>query len=237
MTSSVIRFLGFVAALLGVSAAVVGGYGAATTPFTDFPAFESTGDKLLAYYSYFTLWSNLLGAAAGVSYALWFTRGRDGGWFGAVLRIDATIMLMATGLVYHLLIADGSPHTGTQAFTAPIIHGIMPVLLPVIWLLHLSQRHRPDVRVNTVLGALFIPAVWTAWTFWRGQVTAGYYPYDFMNAAEIGLPRAILTTAAIYAVFIVFMLILGVVERITLRRSKMRQSYITVDTAKSRPAK
>ena len=218
MTSSVIRFLGLVAAVLGVSAAIVGGYGAATTPFTDYPAFTSTGEKLLAYYSYFTLWSNLIGAAAGLSYAFWFVRGRDGGWLGAVLRLDATIMLMATGLVYHLLIADGSPNTGTQAFTAPIIHGIMPVLLPVIWLIHMAHRTRPDVRPRTLLGALIIPAVWTAWTFWRAQVTGGYYPYDFMNATEIGLAGAVTTTAMIYVIFIVFMLVLGLIERLVIPR-------------------
>ncbi|MBI9001058.1 Pr6Pr family membrane protein [Corynebacterium sp. CCM 9185] len=218
MISSVIRFLGLVAAVLGVSAAIVGGIGVATTPFTDFPAFGSTGEKLLAYYSYFTLWSNILGAAAGLSYAFWFIRGRDGGGLGAVLRLDATIMLMATGLVYHLLVADGSPHTGTQAFTTPIIHGIMPVLLPAIWLLHMTQRHRPDVRLRTLLGALIIPAIWTAWTFWRAQVTGGYYPYDFMDATEIGLARSVTTTAMIYVIFTVFMLVLGLIERVVLSR-------------------
>ncbi|MCK7638424.1 Pr6Pr family membrane protein [Corynebacterium pygosceleis] len=214
----VIRFLGIVAAVLGVSAAIVGGYGAATTPFTDFPAFGTPGEKLVAYYSYFTLWSNILGAVAGLSYAFLFVRGRDGGWLGAVLRLDATIMLMATGLVYHLLIADGSPNTGTQAFTAPVIHGIMPVLLPVIWLLHMTRRHRPDVRLSTLLGSLVIPLVWTAWTFWRAHATGGYYPYNFMDATEIGLARSATTTAMIYVIFIVFMLVLGLIERLVIPR-------------------
>ena len=116
--STVVRVLGLIAFLLATAAVVVSGVHNARNPFEEFPAFDTPGQKLIATYSYFTLWSNIVGAGLGLAY---FLGNHESRW-AAAARIDAAMMLLVTGLVYNFVLADGSPSVGTYRFTNPVEH-------------------------------------------------------------------------------------------------------------------
>ena len=74
MINQLVRWLGLIMFLLGGSAFILSGINSQIVPFENWPAFTSGPEKLLANYSYFTLWSNLLGALVGLGYFTNFRR-------------------------------------------------------------------------------------------------------------------------------------------------------------------
>ena len=94
MINQLVRWLGLIMFLLGGSAFILSGINSQIVPFENWPAFTSGPEKLLANYSYFTLWSNLLGAFVGLGYFTNFRRVSP--TLAKVVRIDAALMLTVT---------------------------------------------------------------------------------------------------------------------------------------------
>lgn len=215
--STVVRVLGLIAFLLATAAVIVSGVHNARNPFEEFPAFDTPGQKLIATYSYFTLWSNIVGAGLGLAY---FLGNHESRW-AAAARIDAAMMLLVTGLVYNFVLADGSPSIGTYRFTNPVEHMIMPVLMPVIWILSMPRRKRADITPINIGLALILPIIWCVWTFARGAAT-GWYPYFFLDVNDLGYTAALKNTAGVFLLFFVLIALLAGVEQL-LRRLGMRR--------------
>ncbi|APT85484.1 Pr6Pr family membrane protein [Corynebacterium aquilae] len=216
MLKIIVRVLGAVLFALGAVSVVLSGIDAAIHPFTPWPAFDSAGSKLVAEYSYFTLWSAIIGTAVAGFYALGHGT-RSSAWAKA-LRLDAAMMLIVTGLVYNLIIADGSPHLGLQAYTNTINHELLPIAMPVLWVLSMPLRTQRDITWPTIGRALIIPTIWVGYCLIRGTMT-GFYPYDFLNVTTLGYAVALRNIAGVYALFFVLVAILGLIERVLTSRS------------------
>ena len=109
MINQLVRWLGLIMFLLGGSAFILSGINSQIVPFENWPAFTSGPEKLLANYSYFTLWSNLLGALVGLGYFTNFRRVSP--TLAKVVRIDAALMLTVTTPLQH---STGSPSQSNQ---------------------------------------------------------------------------------------------------------------------------
>ncbi|WP_040358934.1 Pr6Pr family membrane protein [Corynebacterium durum] len=216
MINQLVRWLGLIMFLLGGSAFILSGINSQIVPFENWPAFTSGPEKLLANYSYFTLWSNLLGALVGLGYFTNFRRISP--TLAKVVRIDAALMLTVTGLIYNLILrATASPDEGIELYTNPVFHIIMPILAPLTWILFMflgDTKSEREITLTTTLLALVIPVVWTIWTVFRGITTGGYYPYGFINADKLGWPVAIRNIAGIYIGFFAAVSLVGGVEKL-----------------------
>lgn len=203
-----VRRTGALTAVLGGAAIALSGYQAATTVFQDWPAFETPKQKLINHYSYFTLWSNIIGALVSAQYAVGKRPARL-----AFLRINAVTMLVITGLVYNTLLAKTSIVEGLGKITNPIVHTIMPIAVPALWLLDRPGAPTQDVTRNSAAFAFAIPLLWAAYTFNRGIRTQGYYPYDFLNPTILGYPTAVRNVCAVGAVTAALIGAMSVAER------------------------
>jgi len=145
--------------------------------------------KIVNFYSFFTIQSNLVGAATFVIGAVVLVRGGRGGadpqWFG-VLRACATTYLVTTGVVYNLLLRGIElPQGTTVPWTNEVLHVIAPLLILVDWLFAPGRR---KLGFGTVGIVVIYPLVWVLYTMARGPFVSdeltgatSWYPYPFLN--------------------------------------------------------
>lgn len=107
----------------------------------------------------------------------------------SIARVDAVAMLATTGIVFNTILAKDSVIEGLLKFTNPIVHTIMPVAVPALWLL--DDRPSPDLTAKNIAWSFAFPLAWAGYAFARGVQTDGYYPYDFINPKLLGYPTAI----------------------------------------------
>jgi len=170
------------------------------------------GTRLVRFFSYFTVQSNLVILAAAAT--LMVGPFRDGrGW--RVLRLDAMMGIVITGLVFDLVLAKQVHLEGLAWWLTFAFHYFSPW-----WALlgYLLFGPRPRVAWSTVALAFIWPALWVAYTFLHGAVS-GWYPYPFLDAGKLGLGEALRNTGAVVLLAAVLAVAFKSLDRVpTIRR-------------------
>ncbi|GAA1683514.1 Pr6Pr family membrane protein [Glycomyces endophyticus] len=162
---------------------------------TDVNAAEAAGpvgtqERLVRLFSYFTIQSNVLVLLAS---GLLAARPDRDGRLWRVLHLDALLGIVITGIVFALVLAPLVHPVGVAWAVNAAFHYVSPVAFLLGWLVF-GPRGQADGR--TAWLAFLWPAAWIAYTFARGART-GWYPYPFLDAAELGWQRAALNTATV----------------------------------------
>lgn len=134
------------------------------------------------FFSYFTNLSNIIGAGVFLFCGgYWFaTRHRQP--HGAdLVRGLAVVCLVITWAVYNLLLVD-EPLGALQPWVNVVVHQIMPIAVFVDWLLDPPVRR---LRFGQTAWWLAFPVLYITYTMIRGPV-ADWYPYPFLNPANVG---------------------------------------------------
>lgn len=131
------------------------------------------------FFSYFTILSNSVAGLFLIGLAL--VPGRSRPRLGEWLRGAMTVYLATTGIVYAVLL-----DTGELGLTLPwvnaVLHRVIPIVLLVDWLVVRPQRR---VDYGKALAWIGIPMLYLVYSFVRGAVV-GWYPYPFLQPAEVG---------------------------------------------------
>jgi hypothetical protein len=172
----------------------------------DETAVPPLGTRLVRLVSYFTIQSNLLVAVVCLTLA---RDPRRDGPVWRVLRADALLGITLTGLVHFVLLRPLLDLEGASRLADTGLHVVVPVLTVLGWLLF-GPRPRLDGR--TVGRALLWPVAWLAWTLASGAAT-GWYPYPFLDVAEHGYPRVLLTAGGVTVLFLGFAVAARAVDR------------------------
>lgn len=146
--------------------------------------------RFIRLISFFTIQSNLLVLFAAISLAI--DPQRDGPVW-RVLRLDALLGIVITGIVFATVLAGLQQHTGMAAWTNAGFHYFSPCWTLLGWLLF---GPRPRITWRTVGLSFLWPALWTGYTFARGAIT-DWYPYPFMNVTKLGYAGALSNTALV----------------------------------------
>lgn len=158
-----------------------------------------TGTRVLRFFSYFTIQSNLLVLAA----VLPLTRDprHDGrGW--RVLRLTSVLGITITGLVYVFVLGPALNPTGLGWWTNAGLHYVAPVLALGSWLL---LGPRPRVTGATVAWSMAWPLAWIGYALALGALT-DWYPYPFLDVVEIGYAVALRNLAFVAVLAVVLLL-------------------------------
>lgn len=148
--------------------------------------------EIVRLFSYFTILTNALVALSEAAAA---HRTRLGG-VQRVLRINAVTGIIVTGVVYWTMLRGPDAPTGFPGLVDLLLHGAVPILAPVLWLL---LGPRGQISVRDVAWSFVFPVVYAAWTFGHGASTA-WYPYGFIDVAPVGWGGALTMAAVIFAV-------------------------------------
>jgi len=178
----------------------------------------SAAVKSVQFFSYFTILSNLLAAAAltapltapASGLATWAEQSGP--------RASVATYLTITAVVYHTMLAWQWHPQGLRLLSDTILH----TLTPAAYLIDLALRGgQGQARWIAAAKAMAFPALYGVWTLIHGAL-AGWYPYPFMNVAKRGYLTVLLTmvemSLAFALVAVVFIALSRVRAKVALGR-------------------
>jgi hypothetical protein len=142
-----------------------------------YSASGSVGTALGTMIVYFTITTNLVVAVlfTGMTAGL---RRFDESWLVA----GTALSILLVGIVYHLLLRGLRELSGGSAVANVLLHQVMPVLVPVFWLVFVAKG---KLRwVDTLIWAVYPLAYLVYALVWGGM--HGRYPYPFLNVEQLG---------------------------------------------------
>ncbi|MET0672312.1 MAG: Pr6Pr family membrane protein [Microbacterium pygmaeum] len=167
---------------------------------------QSLGERLINLFSYFTIQSNLF--VLGTSAALAVSIHRDSRLW-RVLRLDAMLGIIITGLVYDFVLAQLVHPTGWALAATIGFHYISPWATLLGWLVF---GPRPRMGWRVMAFAFIWPIAWLVLTFVRGGLT-GWWPYPFLDVNLIGLGDSVRNSAVILLIAVGIAALLVVLDK------------------------
>lgn len=177
--------------------------------------WAGVGPRLADFFSYFTIWSNILVAVVAVMLALDPDRSTR---VRRALRLSSLLMITVTALVYCLVLAPSANLTGWTLATTPLVHVLTPLVTVAGFVV---AGPRGWIRRGTLVDALAIPAVWVVFMLVRGVVT-GVYPYAFADVATHGYAAVAVNIAGVLALAFVLAGAFWALDRALTRRARPR---------------
>jgi len=164
-------------------------------------SFVTTPARVVNFLSFFTVQSNILVAVTCAMLARDLHRSSP---LFRVLRLDAVLCIVVTGVVFHLALASLQELTGWDLLADTILHTISPLLAMTGWLL-IGPRGALDGRIVSL--AVVAPMAWLGYALARGALVEDrfgndYYAYPFMNAQVHGYATALLRCALVVGLFL-----------------------------------
>lgn len=136
---------------------------------------------LLNFFGFFTVQSNLIGAAIAVVGAARLLRRAPVTTVWVVVRWAAATYLVVVGLVYWALLA---PLGAAGGVPLPWANLVLHLVTPVAALVDLAlARDTGPIPLRLLPLVLVYPLVWTAVVLIRGA-TDGWVPYPFLSPAQ-----------------------------------------------------
>jgi len=165
----------------------------------------SLGTRLVQLFSYFTIESNVIVLVTAIMLALRPLRDSPG-W--RIARLDSLLGIVITGLVFAIVLAPQVHLTGAALAATIGFHYIAPWATLAAWLLF---GPRPRLTWTTVVAAFAWPVAWLVYIFVQGAFTR-WYPYPFLDAAELGTGTAVRNAIVVLGIGIVLAVALKVVD-------------------------
>ena len=163
---------------------------------------------LVIYFGFFTITSNIFAAlcftaeATGTTTSFWAFFRRPG------IITCATACMTVVGLSYFFLLRKMWNPQGAQYVVDVLLHYVMPPVTLLFWWLVLPRR---SIRWSGWREFLVYPLAYLVYVFTRASLV-GFYPYYFIDANALGLPRALLNCAGITVLFLVVLAVMIVVN-------------------------
>jgi hypothetical protein len=154
----------------------------------------SMGLRLVRFFAYFTIESNLLVLVSTVALARDPERLPRG---LGTLRTAAVTGIVVTGLVHWFLLRPHLHLHGADLVADKLLHLVVPALAVVGWLVF---GPRPRMTRSTSLRATVWPLLWLVVILGEGGVT-GWYPYPFLDHREHGWDHVAVVCAGIFVLW------------------------------------
>lgn len=186
---------------------------ALTAVIKQFGLIEHTAFRITNFFSYFTIESNIFGAAMLIISAIFLLRGMQSTTLN-YFRGAATLYMVVTGIVYTLLLRGADVQTGSSWINS-VLHYIFPCVMLFDWF---WNKARP-VSLTKALWWLAFPLVYLVYSLIRGHFVH-WYPYPFLNAEKHGYLGVALTSVAITVAGVVLALLIARYSQLSTRAPK-----------------
>ncbi len=183
---------------------------------------DTVWERLFDWITYFTIVSNIVVAVVLtmlLARPALFTRTDGIGTLWRTLRLDSVLMIVITGVVYNLLLAEGGK-TDWDLLSNTMLHVVGPLLTLIVWII---AGPRGLISGRVVGLALVLPLLWAAFALIRGQVV-GAYPYPFLDVSANGLASVLTFIVVIMVVAVILALILMAIDAGLRRLARLPQS-------------
>lgn len=153
-------------------------------------------DMLIRFFSYFTILTNCMVAV----FYLGKNTGKEGLLSETPSRLTAiTLYILVVGLVYQVALRPIWEPQGLQMVVDELLHSVVPLSVGIYWFIFIGKIQNP---YSAVTRWLIYPACYLIYTLIRGYFL-GFYPYPFVNVAELGLEKVLINSFVILLLFIV----------------------------------
>jgi hypothetical protein len=143
----------------------------------------SVAGRVVNFFSFFTILSNILVALVLSSAALAIGSGRLAILTGPKVRAAAALYIGFTGVIYFLLLRTLWEPQGWQLVADAILHYATPVLYLVFWAVFVPKGR---LRLADVRAFLVFPVLYAIYSLLRGPLV-DWYPYPFLDPGRAGI--------------------------------------------------
>ncbi|MCJ7935495.1 MAG: Pr6Pr family membrane protein [Chryseobacterium sp.] len=152
-------------------------------------------ETTIRFFSFFTILTNLI-------IALYFTFNiieNNSSQFARSGTLTAiTVYILIVGLVYQIVLRQTWNPVGLQKVTDELLHSIIPLFVIIYWYLYENKK---GLHYRMILSWAVYPLLYLIYILIRGSFS-GFYPYPFMNVAELGWAKVLANAFLILIFFI-----------------------------------
>ncbi|MFD2037294.1 Pr6Pr family membrane protein [Belliella marina] len=153
-------------------------------------------ETIIRFFSFFTILTNTLVA---IYFSSQIVKGSLSRFFEKPGKLTAiTIYILVVGLVYQFVLRQVWDPTGMQKLVDELLHAATPIATLVYWVLYENKK---KIHWNQVPFWLIYPGVYLIFILVRGHFS-GFYPYPFVNVAEIGYQQALINSLGVLLLFV-----------------------------------
>ncbi|MWN90802.1 hypothetical protein GQ597_08810 [Gilliamella sp. Pra-s65] len=165
------------------------------TRFRPWQPSSSIG-RLVYYYSFFTVLSNLMLALS----CFWLTINPNCHRYSfKVIRLNGLVGVIITTIVYNIILRGiHSPPNILLKIANESLHVVIPVLGILTWFIWGPFR---KINIKVIVGSLLSLMGYGIYIFVRGYYTS-LYPYPFINVVQIGYFKALLAVSKVFLLFL-----------------------------------
>ena len=174
----------------------------------------SIPETILRYFGFFTILTNLL-----VALCCTFLLLKSSSYIARFFSKNATITAIAAyitivGIVYNLILRFLWNPKGLEQVVDELLHTIIPILFVLTWLLFIPKA---ILKWSNVLSWLIFPFLYLIYILIRG-LSAGYYPYPFLDVRQLGYNKVFLNSLGVLVAFLLVSILFIAIDRFIKRR-------------------
>jgi hypothetical protein len=152
-------------------------------------------ELLIRFFSYFTIWANVLVAVTLTAAAT----GLGGFLSKPSIQAAAAVYITMVGVVYSIFLRGAWDPEGWTAIADHSLHDVIPILYVAYWLIFAPKA---EVSWAAPIKWLVFPAVYFAYSLLR-EAVMGRYPYWFADVELLGYPTALMNAGLVLLAFAV----------------------------------
>ncbi len=164
----------------------------------------SIPETLLRFFTFFTILSNILVATCFTVLALKPGFGSSNFFSRASVLSAVTVYIAIVGTVYQLVLRPLWDPQGLQKIVDELLHSFTPPYFLLFWLLYVPKL---TLQWQNIFPWLLFPLCYLIIILLRGAV-ADYYPYPFVNVAQLGYGKVLLNCGIMLMAFLLFSVLL-----------------------------
>ena len=162
------------------------------------------GEKILRFFGYFTIDTNILCALCLTFIAL---QGNSelGKFFRKATTVTAlTVYITIVGITYNILLRNTWNPQGMQKLVDELLHSVIPVYFVLFWFIFVPSGH---LKWKNSFPWLIYPILYMVYAITFGAITK-FYPYPFVDVNELGYKKALINAGGILLVIFILSLAL-----------------------------
>ncbi|MCH8488127.1 MAG: Pr6Pr family membrane protein [Candidatus Cyclonatronum sp.] len=167
-------------------------------------------ESLMQLFSYFTVLTNLLVTIYCTVHLLSSSQQSRSKLFLRPETLTAlTVFILIVGTVYHLLLKSLWNPEGLLMITDEIYHTFVPLGTLALWLVSADNK---GGNLKYLYSWILYPVLYLVFVLIRGSVS-GFYPYPFINVAELGLVTVMMNSFFLLILMCLLFLLFGFVGK------------------------
>ncbi len=109
-----------------------------------------------------------------------------------------TVYITIVGLVYQVVLRQVWQPEGFQKLVDELLHTVIPLLVILFWYLY---ENCSTIKYTQITKWIIYPLVYLLCVLLLGSISS-WYPYPFINVAELGMAKVLLNSALLILLFV-----------------------------------